>query len=632
MTETTRFSIAPLDPDHLATLARINDTAIAETFAAIAAQFEAQARQAPDAIAIVYGEETISYGVLNARANRLARRLRERGVGADVVVGLALERSVTMMVALLAVLKAGGAYLPLDPDYPAERLAHMLSDSGATLLLTQNTLHERFAPALERCGVEAWLLDVTAREAGGHTDNLDVDVHPESLAYVIYTSGSTGLPKGVMVRHGAVTNFLATMAAQPGMTSEDRVLGLTSLSFDIAVLELWLPLTHGVRIVLADRAAAHDPAALKALVAKHGVTMIQATPSSWRMLLDHEATQTWIPEGCRILSGGEALAPDLARRLVALSSEVWNLYGPTETTVWSARRRLDADDPTPVLGGPIGNTTLYVLDDDLNLAPIGVAGELYIGGEGLARGYWNRAALSAERFIPDPFGNAGARLYRTGDLARWRADGVLEHVGRADHQVKIRGHRIELGEIEARLMELPGVRDSVVVAQELGGDRQLIGYVSSEERLDGAELRAKLTSLLPDYMLPLCVMVLPRLPLTPNGKIDRRRLPSPSQGETSPHAYEAPIGEIEITLARIWTELLGVDRVGRNHRFFELGGHSLLAVRLMSRVAREFGVSVRLSKLFAHSELAEFARIVSISLIEEEFEERELQDLIEAEV
>jgi len=560
-------------------------------------QFESQAARAPDAIAVVHGEEAISYGALNARANHLARRLRERRVGAGTVVGLALERSVTMIAALLAVLKTGGAYLPLDPDYPAERLVHMLSDSGAALLLTQDTLYERFAPALERSGAEAWLLDVTAREANGHTDNLDADVHPESLAYVIYTSGSTGLPKGVMVRHGAVTNFLATMAEQPGIAREDRVLGLTSLSFDIAVLELWLPLTHGAQIVLADRAAAHDPAALKTIVARYDVTMIQATPSSWRMLLDHEATEKWIPAGCRVLSGGEALAPDLARRLVALSSEVWNLYGPTETTVWSARHRLDADDPTPVLGGPIGNTTLYVLDDDLNLAPVGVAGELFIGGEGLARGYWNRAALSAERFIPDRFGAAGARLYRTGDLARWRADGVLEHVGRADHQVKIRGHRIELGEIEARLRAESGVRDSVVVAQELGGGQQLIGYVSGDDALDGAGLRAALTSVLPDYMVPSRVIVLPRLPLTPNGKIDRKALPRPD-ARTDEAQRVAPRNPTEAALAAIWGELLHQDDVGVTDNFFELGGDSLVAVQLVGRIKRDLARDLPLKRLF----------------------------------
>ncbi|CCD85604.1 putative Non-ribosomal peptide synthase:Amino acid adenylation (Modular protein) [Bradyrhizobium sp. ORS 285] len=598
----------------------------------LVAQIEAQAARTPDAIALIRGERRMSYSELNARANRLAHRLVAHGVGADVVIGLALERTPTMLVALLAVLKAGAAYLPLDPDYPADRLAHMLRDSGAKLLLTQASLRDRFARALDDGGAEAWLLNDDAGQGAGLAANPGIAIHPESLAYVIYTSGSTGLPKGVMVRHGGVANFLATMAEQPGIARVDCVLGLTSLSFDIAVLELWLPLTCGARIVLADRAATQDPAALKAMVIRHGVTMIQATPSSWRMLLDHDDRAAWLPDGCRVLSGGEALAPDLARRLTALSYDVWNLYGPTETTVWSARRRLAADDPTPVLGKPIGNTTLHVLDANFNLAPPGVAGELFIGGEGLARGYWSRAGLSAERFVPDPFGPAGARLYRTGDLARWRADGVLDYVGRADHQVKIRGRRIELGEIEAQLRAQPGVRDSVVVAQEFGGSRQLIGYVSGGDALDAASLRAALVPVLPDYMVPWRLIVLPQLPLTPNGKIDRRRLPPPSHGDQAEHDHEAPIGEIEITLARLWAELLGVNSVGRRDRFFELGGHSLLAVRLMSRVAQEFGIAPPLSELFAHPELAEFARVVSISLIEDEFEVGELQDLIEAEL
>ncbi|WP_316159141.1 MULTISPECIES: non-ribosomal peptide synthetase [unclassified Bradyrhizobium] len=629
-------SLRMVDGEALAWLLRWSGAAIGETSSprplidaapGVVAQIEARAKAVPDAVAIVCGDRRISYGELNARANRLARRLQARGIGADVVVGLALERDAEMIVALLAVLKAGAAYLPLDPDYPAERLAHMLSDSGARLLLTQAGLQDRFALALADSGAEAWLLD--RDDDAGDADNLGSTIHPESLAYVIYTSGSTGLPKGVMVRHGAVTNFLATMAEQPGIASDDRVLALTSLSFDIAVLELWLPLTRGARIVLADRASAQDPTALKAIVARHGVTMIQATPSSWRMLLDHDGTA--LPRRCRVLCGGEALAPDLARRLIALSGEVWNMYGPTETTVWSARQRLDSNDPMPVLGGPIGNTTLYVLDANLNLAPPGVTGELFIGGEGLARGYWRRAGLSAERFVPDPLGGPGARLYRTGDLARWRADGTLDYVGRADHQVKMRGHRIELGEIEARLRALPGVRDSVVVAQEFGGGRHLIGYVSSDSTLDGGDLRAMLTAMLPDYMVPLRVIVLPRLPLTPNGKVDRKALPLASQGEAGDD-YQAPVGEIEIILAGIWAELLGLDRIGRGDHFFRLGGHSLLAVRLLSRVAQEFGTSVQLSELFAHPELAEFARVLSIGLIEQEFAEGELQELMTAEL
>ncbi|UPJ46489.1 amino acid adenylation domain-containing protein [Bradyrhizobium sp. 200] len=556
-------------------------------------QFEKQVRQSPDAIALVFGDEALSYGELNGRANVLARGLRDYGVGTDVVVGLALERGVGMMVALLAVLKAGGAYLPLDPDYPPERLAHMLRDSGAALVLTQTALLEQFAPVLKETGAEEWLLDEKDGE-GRDAGNLDLTIHPESLAYVIYTSGSTGLPKGVMVRHDAVTNFLATMAERPGLSAQDRVLGLTSLSFDIAVLELWLPLTIGARVVLADRAAAHDPVRLKAMVAAQGVTMIQATPSTWRMLLDHDGPS--LPASCRVLCGGEALAPDLARRLVAQAGEVWNLYGPTETTVWSARHRLDAQDNRPVLGGPIGNTTLHILDNDLNLAPVGVAGELYVGGAGLARGYWQRGALTAERFIPDPFGPSGARLYRTGDVARWRADGVIEYIGRSDHQVKIRGFRIELGEIEARLLAQAGVRSAVVVAREAGAGRQLVGYVSGETSLDGPAIKTALSSVLPDYMVPARIVVLERLPLTPNGKIDRKALPAPDQLAGAEHV--TPRTPVEAALAAIWADLLRQPNIGVTDNFFELGGDSLTAVQLVSRIKRDLGHDLPLNRLF----------------------------------
>ncbi|QHO75456.1 non-ribosomal peptide synthetase [Bradyrhizobium sp. CCBAU 051011] len=592
------------DPADDALLARANSTRGDEPRLGIVAQFESQVRQSPEAIALVFGEEELSYGALNARANGLARRLRKHGIGTDGVVGLALDRGVEMMVALLAVLKAGGAYLPLDPDYPAERLAHMLRDSGAALVLTQSALLDQFTPVLEETGAEAWLLD-EQEGAGGDEGNLDVAVHPESLAYVIYTSGSTGLPKGVMVHHDAVTNFLATMAEQPGMTAMDRVLGLTSLSFDIAVLELWLPLTLGACVVLADRAAAHDPARLKAIVARQGVTMIQATPSTWRMLLDHDGSS--LPANCRVLCGGEALPPDLARRLVAQAGEVWNLYGPTETTVWSARHRLDLQDDRPVLGGPIGNTTLHILDNDLNLAPVGVAGELYIGGAGLARGYWRRGALTAERFIPDPFGPPDSRLYRTGDVARWRSDGVLEYVGRADHQVKIRGFRIELGEIEARLLAQDGVRSAVVVAREAGAGRQLVGYVSGEASLDAAALKTALSSVLPDYMVPARIVVLDRLPLTPNGKIDRKALPAPDQLAAATERV-APRTPAEVKLAAIWADLLRQPDIGVTDNFFELGGDSIISLQMVSRARRE-GVSIEPRDVFRHQTIEALAAV-----------------------
>ncbi|WP_315833218.1 non-ribosomal peptide synthase/polyketide synthase [Bradyrhizobium prioriisuperbiae] len=598
--------IATQDAADRVLLAKANATVDARPRTSVVAQIEARAVLHLDAVALVFGDDHVSYGELNTRANRLARRLRAHGVGPDRLVGLALERSPTMMVALLAVLKAGGAYLPLDPDYPADRLAHMLRDSGAALVLTQHSLSDRLAPMLAGAGVQAWMLDDPQQAGNLDGSNLDVAIHPESLAYVIYTSGSTGQPKGVMVRHDAVTNFVATMAEQPGITANDRVLGLTSLSFDIAVLELWLPLTVGARIVLVDRAAAHDPAKLKAIAIDEAVTVIQATPSTWRMLADHEGTP--LPSTCRVLCGGEALAPDLARRLVAQAGEVWNVYGPTETTVWSARHRLDPSDDRPRLGGPIGNTTLHILDGDLNAAPVGVAGELYIGGEGLARGYWQRGGLTAERFIPDPFATKpGERLYRTGDLACWCADGVMEYVGRADHQVKIRGFRIELGEIETRLRAQTGVRDAVVVAREAGAGRQLVGYVTGEGDLDTTNLRGALAAQLPDYMVPARILVLERLPLTPNGKVDRKALPAPEALAATAERI-APRNPIEQTLAVIWADLLRQEVVGVTDNFFELGGDSIVSLQMISR-SRQAGLVIAPRDVFQHQTLEALALV-----------------------
>ncbi len=586
------------DPAERALLERVNATFGGEARLDIISQIELQAERRADAVALVFGDEEISYGELNRRANRLARRLRTHGVGPDVLVALAVERSAGMVVALLAVLKAGGAYLPLDPDYPAQRLAHMLRDSGARLVLTQGRCCSR-CWRRQAARVEAWRLDEAEAAAADEADtNLGVSLHPDSLAYVIYTSGSTGTPKGVMVRHDALASFLATMADRPGIGEHDRVLALTSLSFDIAGLELFLPLTAGARIVLADRAAAHDPARLNAIAFSQNVTMMQATPSTWRMLTDHagERDGPLLPAGCRVLCGGEALAPDLARRLVAAAGSVWNLYGPTETTIWSARHRLDADDDRPVLGGPIGHTSLHILDGDLNPVPVGVVGELYIGGAGLARGYWGRAGLTGERFVPDPFASeGGGRLYRTGDLARWRADGVVEYVGRADDQVKIRGFRIEPGEIEARLLEAAGVRSAVVVARDAASGRQLVGYVTGEG-VDGPALRSALSEVLPDYMVPSRIVVLDRLPLTPNGKVDRRALPDPQAADASEHV--APRTATEAALAAIWSDLLGRKIVGVTDNFFELGGDSLIAVQVANRIKRDFGHELSLRDFF----------------------------------
>ncbi|HCE6699397.1 TPA: non-ribosomal peptide synthase/polyketide synthase [Pseudomonas aeruginosa] len=578
--------------------------------------FEAQAGLTPDAPALLFGEERLSYAELNALANRLAWRLREEGVGSDVLVGIALERGVPMVVALLAVLKAGGAYVPLDPQYPADRLQYMIDDSGLRLLLSQQSVLARLP---QSDGLQSLLLDDLERLVHGYpAENPDLPEAPDSLCYAIYTSGSTGQPKGVMVRHRALTNFVCSIARQPGMLARDRLLSVTTFSFDIFGLELYVPLARGASMLLASREQAQDPEALLDLVERQGVTVLQATPATWRMLCDSERVD--LLRGCTLLCGGEALAEDLAARMRGLSASTWNLYGPTETTIWSARFCL-GEEARPFLGGPLENTALYILDSEMNPCPPGVAGELLIGGDGLARGYHRRPGLTAERFLPDPFAADGSRLYRTGDLARYRADGVIEYLGRIDHQVKIRGFRIELGEIETRLLEQDSVREAVVVAQPGVAGPSLVAYlVPTEAALVDAEsarqqelrsaLKNSLLAVLPDYMVPAHMLLLENLPLTPNGKINRKALPLPDASAVR-DAHVAPEGELERAMAAIWSEVLKLGHIGRDDNFFELGGHSLLVTQVVSRVRRRLDLQVPLRTLFEHSTLRAYAQAVA---------------------
>nr|WP_294979044.1 non-ribosomal peptide synthetase [uncultured Pseudomonas sp.] len=560
---------------------------------------EQQVQRSPADVALTDGQRRFSYAELNSRANRLAHWLREQGIGPDSRVGVALERSVELPVALLAVLKAGGAYVPLDPEFPAERLAHMLEDGGVRLLLTQQHL----LGELPQTGARAFCLDRDWAQLEGYADS---DLHnvatPDDLAYVIYTSGSTGKPKGVAVRHGGVVNFMLSMAREPGLNAQDRVLALTSLSFDISALELYLPLLVGGRVVLVDRDVARDPARLLGVALEQGVTVIQATPSTWTLLSGHEDFPRLT--GCRFFCGGEALSAELADKLTAQTDALWNLYGPTETTIWSAAWKIDKG-ARALLGKPIANTQLYILDGELQPAPIGVAGELYIAGDGLARGYHGRPELTCERFVADPYGReSGARMYRTGDLARWRADGVLEYLGRIDHQVKIRGFRIELGEIESRLLGQPGVREAVVIARDAGQVKQLVGYVTGQIDTD---LRAALLEELPDYMVPAQIVQLERMPLTPNGKLDRKALPEPDFSLLQ-KTYRAPQSEREQTLAAIWCAVLGLERVGLDDNFFELGGDSIVSIQVVSR-ARAAGLQLSPKDLFQHQTLQALARV-----------------------
>ncbi|MGU9813109.1 non-ribosomal peptide synthase/polyketide synthase [Pseudomonas sp. LF052] len=558
--------------------------------------FEAQVLATPDASALQFNGDTLSYRELNRRANRLAHRLIAAGVSPDVLVAVHVERSLDMVVGLLATLKAGGAYVPLDPQFPADRLAFMLQDSQAQVLLTQPHLNGRLA---QPQGLHVLLVD----EAGMDEHNPQVSVTPEHLAYVIYTSGSTGKPKGVMVRHQALCSFTWGMADTLQIGSDARVLSLTTFSFDIFALELYVPLTVGATVLLSGQELALDPEAILDLVHNQSANVLQATPSTWRMLL--ESPRASLLQGIKCLCGGEALPVDLAQRLLDLQGPVWNLYGPTETTIWSAAHRLE--QAQPFVGRPIANTALFILNAGLMPCPQGAAGELLIGGAGLARGYHARAALTAERFVPNPYGAPGERLYRTGDLARYRPEGVVEYIGRVDHQVKVRGFRIELGEIEACLRENAAVREAVVLADN---DR-LIAYLVTCAPEQQASLReqykADLRARLPDYMVPAHLIFLETLPLTPNGKLDRKALPK-ADAELLLKAHVAPVSPREQQVAAIWVDVLEVPQVGLDDHFFELGGHSLLATRVVSRVRQVLALEVALKTLFEQPVLGDFVR------------------------
>lgn len=577
--------------------------------------FEAQAAMTPEAIAVVAGSERLTYRELSIRSNRLANRLRAMGVGSDVLAGICLDRSAEMVIALLAVLKAGGAYIPLDPRFPRERLGFMLEDSGAALLVTRRDLLD----AVPRTQAQALCLDESRESIDRESAKCPARVGgPENLAYVIYTSGSTGKPKGVALEHRSVVNFLGAMRKAPGISEDDRLLAITTLSFDIAGLEIYLPLIAGARLIIAPRAAAVDGAALARLLRESEASIMQATPATWRLLLD----SGWdgLPR-LKMLCGGEALSRELANRLLATGGELWNLYGPTETTIWSTIHRVDSRTGAVPIGRPIANTQVYVLDDQRQLAPPGVVGELYIGGDGLAREYLGRPEITAERFVADPF-RAGNRMFRTGDLVRRLADGNLEYLGRQDRQIKLRGFRIELGEIEAAIEQERGVRQAVVELREDDpGDQRLTAYIVSAPPVDAKKLRQSLATRLPEYAVPSAFVFLDAFPLTPNNKVDRKALPAPGSKERIGPALAAiRMGSTAEQLAAIWRTLLKVSEIGLHDDFFALGGHSLLIVQLQSRIRQQFSHEPSIAELFqrptiaAQAELLDGARETSAPL------------------
>lgn len=579
--------------------------------------FEGQCDRTPERVAVRFGSTALTYGELEARANRIAHMLRGRGVHRGSLVGLALNRGTDMLAALLGVLKAGAGYVPLDPQFPSERLAYMVADAGLAALVTTSEHAAHFdlrgRPVLKLDELAGELSVISPMRIGRDA----ASARSTDIAYVVYTSGSTGRPKGVMVPHHAVANFVAGMRREPGLVGSDRMLAVTTLSFDIAVMELLLPLCVGAEVVVADHDVVADGAALCALLRSCKATVMQATPSTWRMLLE----SGWKGDaGLTALCGGEALPPDLAAKLLPRCRALWNLYGPTETTVWSTVARvLPGDGPDIHIGRPTANTRIWILDPHGELCPLGVPGEIHIGGDSVTLGYLGRPDITNERFVPDRFSaskrrpsDVGVRaplLYRTGDRGRWRADGNLEYLGRLDYQVKVRGFRIELGEIEANIAMCDGVaRVLVVVREDQAGDQRLVAYLVAKpgERIDEAAVRVRLRGVLPVYMVPQHFVVLDAIPLLPNGKVDRKALPAPTGRTPESEAvhgrsHGVPERDPRVRyLITVWSDMLGVAAC-EDDNFFELGGHSMLAVQMINRVQSETGGRIKLIRLGAET-------------------------------
>jgi len=567
---------------------------------------EQQVEISPEAIAAISGDESYSYRELHERSNRVARYLQSLGVVPDVIVGVCIEPSIEMLVGVLGILKAGGAYLPIDPSHPRDRLALMIEDADVSVVLTQDSL-KALLPTENLhlvCLDSNW--DIVSRSSEQQVSNKS---GPGNLAYVIFTSGSTGKPKGVMIHHAAAVNFITSMVRRLEFSEQDNFLAITRLSFDISVLELLLPLTIGATTVIASRESVVDPDKLIKICQSASISVVQATPVTWRLLL----TADWQGPGVKALCGGEAMPAELAIDLFHTAGRVWNMYGPTETTVWSTYYEITDPEAPVLIGQPIDNTQCYLLDAQLQAVPVGVAGELYIGGAGVTLGYLNRPELTAQHFVPDPFSDApNAKMFRTGDFARYHADGNIEHLGRNDGQVKIRGFRIELGEIEAAIGAHNGVRETVVlVSEQQAGNPRLIAYVIFEDdKTTTEQLRKELQTRLPDYMLPQHIMVLERFPTTTSGKVDRKALPLPET--TSKEGYLPPHTATEKYLAIVWEETLGLeaDTVGLRDNFFALGGHSLVAIQVVARVSRGLKIDISLRHLFESTNLQNLAERV----------------------
>ncbi|HYF82321.1 MAG TPA: amino acid adenylation domain-containing protein [Clostridia bacterium] len=572
--------------------------------------FEAQAAKTPDNIAVVYGDKQLSYGALNEKANQLASVLRAKGVGPDSIVGIMVERSLEMIIGIMGILKAGGAYLPIDPEYPKDRVVYMLEDSGTEVLLTKSGIAKTF-----EFNKHSLMLDED-RLYEGDANNLQKNNRSDDLAYVIYTSGSTGKPKGVMIEHKSIVNFIKGMTQEIEFREEESILALTTISFDIFGLETLLPLTRGMKIIIAEESSQKDPKALIRLINNHSIDILQITPSRMEMLLDSTTDNMGLTNLKEIIVGGEIFPKPLLEKLSArTNAKIYNAYGPTETTIWSTTKALYPDNVLNI-GKPIANTRIYILDKNNKVQPVGVAGELCIGGDGLARGYLNRPELTAEKFVPNPY-EPGEKMYCTGDLARWLADGNIEFLGRMDHQVKIRGFRIELGEIENRLLTYEGVKEAVVVAKgDESGNKYLSAYLVSEKEHTVAKLREHLNKELPTYMIPAYFIQLDKMPMTPNGKVDRKTLADSSKLEESDGGintgalYVGPRNYLEEKLVEVWEKVLKLNKISIKDDFFEIGGNSINILQVINLISNEMDIELRMADLFINKTIEELSEYI----------------------
>jgi amino acid adenylation domain-containing protein len=601
-----RLDVLPPDERRQLLVAN-NDTARRYRTGLVHQLFEAQAAERPDATALITPAGSLTYQELNTRANRLAHRLLACRLSADTPVGVCLDRGADLVAALLAILKAGAAYLPLDPGYPARRLQRILDDASPPVLITAS------GQRLPAAAAQVINLDA-AGLSGQPAHNPARAISPRHLAYLIYTSGSTGLPKGVEVPPGAHSNLLRSMSGETGIRPGDKLLAVTSTSFDIAALEIFMPLIVGAAVDLFVSTAS-DALALRADLERSHPAFLQATPATWRLLI--EAGWPGDPN-VNVICGGEALPATLARDLATRCRSLQNAYGPTETTVWSSLHPVQSASPTGAevvpIGRPIANTRIYILDRWHRPVPTGTPGDLYIGGAGLARGYHANPVLTARRFIPDPYGPPGSRMYRTGDLARWLPDHSIEFLGRRDHQIKLRGHRIEPAEIEAALSQHPSVTAAAVTLRtdQPSQAPYLAAYLTTRPPApDPAQLRGHLAQHLPDYMLPTTYTLLEHLPLTPNGKLDRAALPAPDHERTrAAAAYSPPASPLEERLARLWSDILALDHIGIHDNFFDLGGDSILALRLIMRIRETEGEHLLAAALLAGGTIAHMAAAI----------------------